>query len=278
MAGTTYSSRKVSTDSCQLEIANSLVGGTDDLHRASIARATSPLGPFEPAPNNPLIYNGQYGFDNLTVQSTGHATMFTSETGHWYATFIARRKINGTSPLGRETFFCNVDWTADGWPVFNNGKPILLSEDIPGLPDAAPRQKFVEDFNGSHIDSEWHQLRVPYAKNYDIDPEKGMVFRPNVFGLSERDTPAALLRKQKSLNMTFSARLMDFPKPLGHRQSVGISVYLSELQHQDIYVQGCANATGNCLITSLIRNGTTTVRALPLPTSNADFHRKPRFR
>lgn len=76
-------------------------GGTDELHRASIARSRSPEGPFEPGPNNPLIYNGQYGFDNLTVQSTGHATFVDTPSGEWYASFLARRNINGSSPLGR---------------------------------------------------------------------------------------------------------------------------------------------------------------------------------
>jgi beta-xylosidase len=76
-------------------------GGTDELHRASIARSSSPEGPFEPAPNNPLIYNGQWGFKNLTVQSTGHATFVDTPDGEWYASFLARRNINGSSPLGK---------------------------------------------------------------------------------------------------------------------------------------------------------------------------------
>lgn len=76
-------------------------GGTDDLHRSTIARSRSPKGPWTPAPNNPILFNGAYGFDNLTVQSTGHATFVETPQGDWYATFIARRKINGTSPLGK---------------------------------------------------------------------------------------------------------------------------------------------------------------------------------
>ena len=75
-------------------------GGTDELHRATIARSNSPKGPWTPAPNNPLIYNGASGFKNLTVQSTGHATFVESAEGDWYASFLARRNINGSSPLG----------------------------------------------------------------------------------------------------------------------------------------------------------------------------------
>lgn len=188
--------------------------------------------------------------------------MFTTEDGDWYAAMIGRRKINGTSPLGRETYFTSVDWTNDGWPVFNNGKPLLLSESVGDLPNAKSIERYVDDFQSQELDSSWLQLRVPYTKNFELVPRKGLRLYPNVFGLSDRDVPAALLRKQKSLNMTFSARLTDFAKPLGLRQSVGISAYLSELQHQDIYIQGCANTTGNCLCTSLIRNGSVSVSDL----------------
>lgn len=80
-------------------------GGTDELYRATIARSTSPEGPFLPAPNNPLLYNGAFGFDNLTVQSTGHATIIDTPDGDWYAAFLARRNVNGSSPLGLSSKF-----------------------------------------------------------------------------------------------------------------------------------------------------------------------------
>lgn len=75
-------------------------GGTDLLHRATIARSRSVEGPWEPAPGNPLLHNGAPGLENLTVQSTGHATFVETPEGEWYASFLARRNINGSSPLG----------------------------------------------------------------------------------------------------------------------------------------------------------------------------------
>lgn len=86
-------------------------GGTDALHRSTIARSKSVSGPFEPAPNNPLMYNGAPGLENLTVQSTGHATFVTTPKGDWYASFLARRNINGSSPLGS---FSRSSYTAGG--------------------------------------------------------------------------------------------------------------------------------------------------------------------
>ncbi|KLO94696.1 putative xylan 1,4-beta-xylosidase [Fusarium fujikuroi] len=238
-------------------------GGTDQLHRSTIARSKTPSGPFVAGPHNPLLYNGQWGFDNLTVQSTGHATLTKTNDGLWYATFLARRNINGSSPLGRETFMVNIDWK-DEWPVFNQGDPVLLSKQI--KPEVGPRQvprQWVDDFSRTNLDPSWYQLRVPYTKNYKLEKGK-LVLKPNVFGLSDRDTPAALLRKQKSLNMTFSAELSSFKGDLGPRNRIGISSYLSEFQHQDIGVRGCVNATGICIYTELNKNGTQEYWQTPL--------------
>lgn len=241
-------------------------GGTDELHRATVARSRSPEGPFESAPNNPVLHNGKWGVTNLTVQSTGHATFVDTPDGEWYASFLARRNINGSSPLGREGFLTTVEWTDDAWPVFNGGDPITLSQSFGSAPDQnMVPDTFVDTFNSGSLHPEWYQLRTPYTTNYKLGNSScgpGLTLLPNVFGLSDRDTPAALLRKQKSLNMTFAATLTETSKPLNIRQSVGVSAYLSDLAHQDIGVTGCQSAEGMCVYTSLVRNDTTTVSSI----------------
>ena len=267
-------------------------GGTDDLHRATIARSYSPEGPWAPAPNNPILFNGRYGYDNLTVQSTGHATFVDSTSGDWYAVFLARRKINGSSPLGtviyfskwalltsmkigRETFMTTVKWSED-WPVLNDNNPILLSESFGSAADQLrPLKPFEDLFSTSKLDPSWYQLRVPYTNNFVLNslhyqitdvpgnterPISGLVFQPNVYSLSNRDVPAAILRKQKSLNMTVTATLLPTTKPLGVLQSVGLSIYLSEFQHQDVGIQGCTTGDGICFYTNLLMNGSSEVK------------------
>jgi hypothetical protein len=199
------------------------------------------------------------------VQSTGHATIFEAANGDSYAVYLARRKINGSSPLGRETFMSPVTWK-DGWPMINGGNPVLLSESFGPAPDQKlPPSHFMDTFNQKTLDPSWYTLRTPYVPIYDLkkgsgrQKSHGIVFRPNVFGLSDRDTPAAILRKQESLNMTFSAQLLPTKSGLGYGETVGISAYLSELQHQDIGVSGCVNSTGMCIFTQLMKNGTTEV-------------------
>jgi hypothetical protein len=189
--------------------------------------------------------------------------MFDTDRGDWYAVFIARRNINGASPLGRETFLCPVTWR-NGWPVFNHGEPILLNTDPKPSSPLAP---FVDTFSSRKLHPSWYQLRTPYQEIYTlrrngVSDSPGLVLHPNVFSLSDRDVPAALLRKQNSLNTTFSATLLPLEGPgtLGVRQSVGISAYLSELQHQDIGVTGCQDDAGmTCIYTALLNNGTSEV-------------------
>jgi hypothetical protein len=194
--------------------------------------------------------------------------MVETADGQWYASLLARRNINGRSPLGRETFLVKVTWE-DGWPVFNGGKPLLLSEPVEPLSGKSPSsstrhvpEPWVDGFDDSELDPSWYQLRTPYTENFKIFNGR-LAFRPNVFGLSDRDVPAAILRKQKSLNMTFSAELLGFDGQLGPRNRIGISSYLSEFQHQDIGLRGCVNGTGMCLYTELRRNGTLDVRSKP---------------
>ncbi|KAI5847412.1 beta-xylosidase [Morchella snyderi] len=234
-------------------------GGTDDGHRATIARSHTPSGPWEPAPKNPILFNGGYGYRYLTVQSTGHADMVETPDGRWFMTFLARRNVNGSSPLGRETFMTPMEWV-DGWPLVQ--APISLTVDAPGLPDnGAVPDTFHDEFNATCLRNDYYQLRTPYTANYELTQGVGglppLRMLPNIFTLSNRDTPSALLRKQKSLNMTFSAGLA---VPRGGfetaRQEVGLSVYLSEFQHQDVAVKNCKQGGGLCVWTQIIRNGT----------------------
>ncbi|CAH0045048.1 unnamed protein product [Clonostachys solani] len=221
-------------------------GGTGVTHRATIARSDSPEGPWESSPTNPLIFNGAN--TNLTVSATGHATFADTPDGKWFATFLAKRNVGSYTVLGRETFFAPVEWE-DGWPIMNNGEPVLLSQRYPEYgPDREAVPKPYEDnFDGPALDPSWYQLRSPYTENFSVAKGKGVVFVPNAYTLSDRDTPAAILRKQKSVNMTLTASLLPTDKGLGPYQSVGISAYSTEQAHQDIGLRGCSKSEGICV-------------------------------
>ncbi|GAB2965667.1 glycoside hydrolase family 43 protein [Streptomyces heilongjiangensis] len=94
-------------------------GGTERGHAVTIARGPSPAGPFEPAPDNPVLTHR--GTD-APVQNTGHADLVQRPDGTWAMVYHGVRP-RGSSPewhvLGRETFAQDVEWH-DGWPVLTH--------------------------------------------------------------------------------------------------------------------------------------------------------------
>jgi beta-xylosidase len=89
------------------------VGGTagpPTSHMVIVARSRSIEGPWENAPNNPII--------RTTTReerwwSKGHATPVEGSGGQWYVVYHAYE--NGFYNLGRQTLLEPVEWTADGW-------------------------------------------------------------------------------------------------------------------------------------------------------------------
>ncbi|KAF3008318.1 hypothetical protein E8E14_006889 [Neopestalotiopsis sp. 37M] len=234
-------------------------GGTGITHRATIARSDQPNGPWTASPTNPLIFNGVD--TNLTIGATGHATMTDTPDGRWFATLLAYRYIGPNRwAIGRETFFAPVTWE-DDWPTMNDGQVLLLSQSFDYGPNQTRPPPAYEDlFEGEELDSGWYQVRSPYTLNYRLkgvsqadivsyaaNSSAGVVLLPNAYTLSDRDTPSAILRKQKSLNMTFTATLSPIGEGLGPFQSVGVTAYVSDQNHHDIGVRGCANTTGLCI-------------------------------
>lgn len=91
-------------------------GGTERGHAVSIARGSSPRGPFVSNPANPIITARSTA---LPVQNVGHADLVELAAGGTAMVLLGVRPVGFTrsfSPLGRETFLTAVEWI-DGWPV-----------------------------------------------------------------------------------------------------------------------------------------------------------------
>ncbi len=111
-------------------------GGTEANHRIAIGRSSSPWGPWEACPHNPILTHA--GIES-PIQNTGHGDFVEGENGQWWMVFLGVRPV-GYPPVhlfGRETFLAPVTWSADGWPIINQGKPVELSD------------------NGLHYDLNW---------------------------------------------------------------------------------------------------------------------------
>ena len=87
-------------------------------------RRTRPEGPFETAPQNPLVSARS---TIRPVQNTGHGDLVIGPDGEWLCVLLGVRPRSMTrafSALGRETFVTPVRWQDDGWPAID---PVLLN-------------------------------------------------------------------------------------------------------------------------------------------------------
>lgn len=123
-------------------------GGTERGHGISIARGDGPEGPFETAPQNPLVSARS---TIRPVQNTGHGDLVQGPDGDWLCVLLGVRPRSMTrafSALGRETFVTPVRWAADGWPEID---PVLLN------PRAGTRVEVAFD---APLDDEWIAVRA----------------------------------------------------------------------------------------------------------------------
>lgn len=134
-------------------------GGTERGHTVAVARSTSPEGPFEPAPHNPMLTHRSTAHP---VQNTGHADLVELADGSWAVVYLGVRPA-GTTPLfhvnGRETFLAGIDW-ADGWPVVDEHR----------FSQAPVDRSFVEEFDGPRLHPRWV---VPSASVDEVVREQG---------------------------------------------------------------------------------------------------------
>ncbi len=90
-------------------------------HMSVVARATSPLGPWENSPYNPLIRTRSRA---ERWWSQGHSTLIDDVDGNWWQMYHAYE--HGYRTLGRQTLLLPVRWTDDGWPVSDLSPEAIL--------------------------------------------------------------------------------------------------------------------------------------------------------
>ncbi len=79
-------------------------------HMVVVARATSPEGPWEENPDNPVIHTWSADEE---FWSKGHGTVFDDAAGNSYVIYHAYQK--GQLAMGRHMLIERVEWTDDGW-------------------------------------------------------------------------------------------------------------------------------------------------------------------
>jgi beta-xylosidase len=193
-------------------------GGTERGHGISIARSASPEGPFEGAPNNPILSARSTA---RPVQNTGHGDLVRTPDGGWAVVCLGMRTRGMTrafSSLGRETFASNVTWV-DGWPSI---EPIELN-------DVLPAPSFIDNFEGEELSDEWLTIRR-LASEIIVKTPSSVLLTGEGRSL-EHEAPVFLGRRQRRLEGVVRATVK--VDGVG-----GLTMRYDEAAHYDIEISG----------------------------------------
>mgnify|MGYP005833901315 CR=1 FL=1 len=208
-------------------------GGTRRGHMETIGRSTSPWGPFQPCPHNPILTHRNYTSE--PIRDTGHAELVEAHDGSWWAFFLGTRhyEYDGLTHLGRETFLTPVTWTEDGWPVVNEGKPIKLEMVCKAAlkPESRKQVEPVRDnFDSRSLRLCWNYIRNPVEENYSLSERPGFL---RLWGAQHKLEDSAVVtflgRRQTQFVCTISA-LLEFT-PESENEEAGLAVYMSSTHH-----------------------------------------------
>ena len=195
-------------------------GGTERGHGISIARSDSPEGPFETAPQNPLVSARS---TIRPIQNTGHGDLVIGPDGEWLCVLLGVRPRSGTrafSALGRETFVTPVHWHENGWPTID---PVLLNP----RPGTRVEVDFAPD---EALDGEWLAIRRPTASVADLSSRPGWLTLHGDGTTLDDAHPVFLGRRQEHLTNHVNVR-MDASAGVG-----GLAVRYDENFHVEIEV------------------------------------------
>lgn len=213
-------------------------GGTEYGHMETAARSSSPWGPFEPCPRNPILTHRNLGAH--VIQGTGHADLVQAHDGSWWMVFLAFRQVEQYRQyhhLGRETFLAPVTWTDDGWLKVNHGDRIEIEMEVEGLPFHEWEADLLHDsFDAAVLNPCWNFLRNPIPDDYSLTERPGWLrLKGSSLTLDDAASPTFLGRRQQHFDCTAAARLEFTPHRDG--EEAGLTVLMNEKHHYEIAVR-----------------------------------------
>lgn len=208
-------------------------GGTEYGHMVVYAKGTTPYGPFENYPGNPVLTNRNLG--GYVIQGCGHGDLVEDNNGNVWMVHLAFRQIHRWMPFhitGREVYLVPVTFGEDGWFTagVNGITPTEIETDR--IPDSVvQKRKLVETFENTEPGREWVYLRNPNRDWYDFSPER-LLLKPSPMTIEEtKDSPAFLAIRQREMEGSIQCRVK-----LTEGEA-GISLYMNEEQHYDLFIR-----------------------------------------
>ncbi|MFB9863757.1 glycoside hydrolase family 43 protein [Rufibacter immobilis] len=211
-------------------------GGTGGNHSEVVFVGDSPMGPFTPAPNNPILSQRSLNPNRPNkVDWAGHADLVLGPDNKYYGVFLAiRPNEKNRVNIGRETFILPVDWSGE-FPIFINGLvPMEPKLKMPqgvvnktGKEGFFPNGNFIfrDNFTSKKLDYRWVGLRGPREEFISIT-KKGLQINPFPVNIKELKPTSTLFLRQQHNSFSYTSTL-DY-KPASEKDLAGITLVQSE--------------------------------------------------
>lgn len=211
-------------------------GGTGDWHSEVIFTSENPMGPYVPAPNNPILSQRYLNSNRANkVDWAGHADLVEGTDGKHYGVFLAiRPNEKGLVNTGRETFILPVDWSGK-YPVFENGlvpmEPKLKMpkgvENKTGTEGFFPNGNFTfaDNFTAPKLDYRWIGMRGP-REDFITTSKNGLSIKPFAVSIKAVAPVSALFQRQQHQHFTATTTMKFTPK--SENELAGLTCYQSE--------------------------------------------------
>ncbi|WP_420386726.1 family 43 glycosylhydrolase [Roseivirga sp.] len=133
-----------------LTVAEGGTAGPATGHMVISARSKSPLGPWENAPNNPILRTES---SEETWWSVGHGTVLDDAEGNWWMIFHGYEKDHYN--MGRQTMMVPIEWTEDDWYRIPEGVDITQPIRLPDDRQQHTNSSFTDPFEEGQLNPQW---------------------------------------------------------------------------------------------------------------------------
>lgn len=246
-------------------------GGTGYNHCVTVARASSPWGPYEPDPHNPIVTsnpvsaNERSDWDHLKpryynpgslLQKSGHGSVVETALGEVYLAHLCARPFvpELRCTLGRETAMQKMVWTPEGWLRMADGGNLAREEFEPSALPQVPVEPVPEwdDFEGETLGLHYYAPRQHPGNFASPAQRPGWLRVRGGESLCSLNEVSLAARKLTSVLAQATAK-MEF-SPQSYRHSAGLVLYYDNMNY--IYLEkSWREETGPVLRIRRLENG-----------------------
>jgi alpha-N-arabinofuranosidase len=210
-------------------------GGTGYDHREVIQRSTSPWGPYEASPSNPVLSN-RTDPEN-PIQAIGHADLVQLPDSSWWAVCLGIRPKGGNyQHLGRETFLAPITFDKNGWPKAGSDGIVREEYTVPDLPQHIWEKEPVrDDFDSTELNLPWNFIRNPHASDWSLTDKPGYLrLNGSKINFSVKDSPAFIGCRQTAFNLVASVKISF--EPTAGNEEAGLVIRADDKNHYDLLI------------------------------------------